>query len=176
MSFERANEDKDSKNGCFECLACSDYHLPVNRVHWHHFQNEFYWLDVARYFVNPYSCSSRVHRSLDFFFFFLSLPQLGENWALRRWSKPVLYLGQNKCFSCIDEPCSEGGRKAWKWENLSSLEWRIRHCLPQQLSCPILSPINSIPRLYSSKHDSWRFQIWPVSLISLSLSLSLSFK
>lgn len=42
MSFERASEDKASKNGCFERLPCSDYHLPVNRVHGHHFQNEFY--------------------------------------------------------------------------------------------------------------------------------------
>ena len=79
--FWKGEWDKDSKNGCFERVPYSDYHLPVNRVHGHHFQNEFYWLDVARYFVNPYSCSSRVHWRLDFFFFFPSL-----NWGkIRHW-------------------------------------------------------------------------------------------
>lgn len=35
-------------------------------------------------------------------FFFLSFLQLGEIWALRRWSKSILYLCQNKCLSGID--------------------------------------------------------------------------
>ena len=92
------NETKDSKKWVFERFPCSDYHLPVNYVRGHHFQNEFYWLNVARYFVHPYSCSSRVHRRLDFFSF---IPSIGGKLGIEEMIK-TCSLCQNKCFSGID--------------------------------------------------------------------------
>lgn len=43
-----------------EHLPCPDYHLTANRLRGHGSQNEFYWLEVARYFINPYPHPSKV--------------------------------------------------------------------------------------------------------------------
>lgn len=64
----------------FEYLPFSDYHLTVNRVRRHHFQNEFYWPPLGRYFVNPFSCSSGVRRRLDFSFHSLDWGKI-ERWG-----------------------------------------------------------------------------------------------
>lgn len=64
-------------------------------------------------------------------------------------------------------PCSEAGRKTWKSENLSCLEWRVRLSFQERHLCRILSPIHPVSRLCSLKHNSWWFQIWPVFVSSL---------
>lgn len=121
----------------FECLPCSDYYLTVNHVRGHHFQNEFYWLDVVRYFVNPYSCSSKVHRRLEFFFHSLNWWKIGH----RGDDQNLLFICAKINVSLVSiVPCSEGGRKTWKLENLSFLEWRIRCSFQEQFLYPIHSP------------------------------------
>lgn len=42
MSFERENENKDSRDGCLNTFPPLIIHLMVNCIRRHHFQNEFY--------------------------------------------------------------------------------------------------------------------------------------
>lgn len=64
--------------GVSDRFPSSNRHLTVGGTRRHHFQNEFYGCRVARYFVNPYSCSAKVRGRRGDFFHSLNRENLGH--------------------------------------------------------------------------------------------------
>lgn len=106
------------------------------------------------------------------FFFFFRSPNWGK---IGHWRDD-----QNLFFICAKinislasiVPCSEGGRKTWRLENLSCLEWRIGHSFQEQQLHHVSPPSILFPGciLQSIIASVFRFGLFLSGLQSLFLT------